>query len=160
MDPVDPKRRGRRLFGRRRHEHAAEDQMDEPTTTVPDASASGTVSEARPDAADPSAGDPPSPAVAIGTLAGEVRGQNAPTNEVEVLEDISVVEETDSPSGAATIEAGGPDAASEAAAVTESAASPMDSAAAPVEAAGPAAETGTRVETSTSTSSDAAARTE
>src|SRR6478672_6534307 len=32
MDPVDPKRRGRGLFGRRRHEHAAEEQMDEPTT--------------------------------------------------------------------------------------------------------------------------------
>src|SRR6478735_4508767 len=43
MDPVDPKRRGRRLFGgRRRHEHAAEAEMDEPTTTaVPDAPASG-----------------------------------------------------------------------------------------------------------------------
>src|SRR6478736_5257585 len=43
MDPVDPKRCGRRLFGgRRRHEHAAEADMDEPTTTaVPDAPASG-----------------------------------------------------------------------------------------------------------------------
>jgi chromosome partitioning protein len=35
MDPVDPKRRGRRLFGgRRRHEHAAEAEMDQPTTTT------------------------------------------------------------------------------------------------------------------------------
>src|SRR6478736_2085036 len=41
MDPVDPKRRGRRLFGgRRRHEHAAEAEMDQTTTTtVPDAEA-------------------------------------------------------------------------------------------------------------------------
>src|SRR6266571_61329 len=42
MDPVDPKRRGRRLFGgRRRHEHAAEAEMDQSTiTTAPDAPAS------------------------------------------------------------------------------------------------------------------------
>jgi chromosome partitioning protein len=42
MDPVDPKRRGRRLFGgRRRHELAAEAEMNEsPTSTMPDAPAS------------------------------------------------------------------------------------------------------------------------
>src|SRR5689334_14067343 len=39
MDPVDPKRRGRRLFGGRRRHEPAEDQMNEPTTTVPDAPA-------------------------------------------------------------------------------------------------------------------------
>ena len=51
MDPVDPKRRGRRLFGgRRRHEHAAEAEMDEPTTTAdPDTSASGIRSALAPD---------------------------------------------------------------------------------------------------------------
>src|SRR3954452_20408828 len=43
MDPVDPKRRGRRLFGgRRRHELAAEAEMNESTTTtMPDAPAPG-----------------------------------------------------------------------------------------------------------------------
>jgi chromosome partitioning protein len=42
MDPVDPKRRGIRLFGgRRRHEHAAEDQMNESTTTLPEPVVSG-----------------------------------------------------------------------------------------------------------------------
>src|SRR4051812_15636162 len=43
MDPVDPKRRGRRLFGgRRRHEHPAEAEMNEHTATAePEASTPG-----------------------------------------------------------------------------------------------------------------------
>jgi chromosome partitioning protein len=49
MDPVDPKRRGRRLFGRRRQEFAAEDQMTESTSPGPGASTPGSALETAPD---------------------------------------------------------------------------------------------------------------
>jgi chromosome partitioning protein len=77
MDPVDPKRRGRGLFGgRRRHEHAAEAEMNEPTTTaVPDAP----VSEGPPELA-PSTGrvDLEAPTTTV-----EAAGEPSPAAETE-----------------------------------------------------------------------------
>ena len=99
MDPVDPKRRGRRLFGRRRHEHAAEDQMDEPTTSVPDVNASRTDPEATPEAgAEPVALDPAAATPAIGTLEATSIGASgsAPTtDEVDPASDEPVVLDDD-----------------------------------------------------------------
>src|SRR5580765_3512557 len=88
MDPVDPKRRGRRLFGgRRRHEHAAEDQMNEPTTTVPDAAAAGTLAEREPAVAgDPEVADCAAPSTAVGVLGEDGSAPEPAVDEPVVLD--------------------------------------------------------------------------
>jgi chromosome partitioning protein len=98
MDPVDPKRRGRRLFGgRRRHEHAAEDQMNEPVT-VPDAPPSGADPDPEATVADDlTASDTASSPTAVGTLGEEDRATEPDGDEPEVLdgdEEIAVLTDT------------------------------------------------------------------
>jgi chromosome partitioning protein len=68
MDPVDPKRRGRRLFGaRRRHEHPAEADMNDQTATVdPQSSAAGEPSASTRPGAEPD--DGPKVSDPVGTL--------------------------------------------------------------------------------------------
>jgi chromosome partitioning protein len=109
MDPVDPKRRGRRLFGgRRRHEHAAEAEMNEPTTTtVPDAPASGTPPASGGDeAAAPSDGAPSPRSAPVDTLQESERP--APDDLEVEIDEIEVVNEAepdpDAPSGDATVD--------------------------------------------------------
>jgi chromosome partitioning protein len=99
MDPVDPKRRGRGLFGRRRHEHAAEEPMDEPTT-VQDAPDPGGSHDPAPvpsaiEASEAGAGPP-----ALGTLAADGPEPDVPVDEVELLDEISVVVDSDPETGA------------------------------------------------------------
>src|SRR4051812_41837154 len=95
MDPVDPKRRGRRLFGgRRRHEHAAEAEMDEPTTTAdPDSSVSEIRSEFTPD--DRASADTAPTGIGDRVSAAPEGTTTAPDGDPTVEDDIEIISDAE-----------------------------------------------------------------
>src|SRR5262245_335276 len=98
MDPVDPKRRGRRLFGgRRRHEHPPEAEMDEPTTTaVSDAPAPGAPSSTSQPAGDVRIEGAGTGSVGVDTVSDDEASDEAPEDDPVIVDpgtdvEISVV---------------------------------------------------------------------
>jgi chromosome partitioning protein len=102
MDPVDPKRRGRRLFGgRRRHEHAAEAEMDEPTTTAPpDAPAPGGPPELAPTLGRADLARPAAVETVAEPMTPTSPADEADDDPVVVEDEPTIVPETDSTSDA------------------------------------------------------------